>query len=74
MALVLHRGADDLTRLLLGAVAVTARATLQRRLDVIVEPPDQDLCHDPMIARYHDTRQTGISLCADRNQPFSMRS
>jgi hypothetical protein len=46
MFTTLHCVAQDLARLLLCAVAMPARATLQSCLHVIVEPSDQDLRHE----------------------------
>lgn len=46
MLTALHCAAQDLTRLLLGAMAMLTRATLQSRLHVVIEPSDQYLRHD----------------------------
>jgi hypothetical protein len=46
MVTALYCAAQDLARLLLGAVTMLTRATLQSRLHVIIEPSNQDLCHN----------------------------
>jgi hypothetical protein len=46
MLTALYRAAQDLARLLLGAVTVLTCTTLQSRLHVVIEPSDQDLRHD----------------------------
>jgi hypothetical protein len=46
MLAALHCATQDLARLLLGAMTVLTRATLQSRLHVVIEPSNQDLRHD----------------------------
>jgi hypothetical protein len=47
MLTALHCTAQDLTRLLLSAMTMLTRATLQSSLHVVIEPPDQYLRHEP---------------------------
>jgi hypothetical protein len=56
MFTTLHCAAQDLARLLLGAVTMLACAALQSRLHVVIEPSNQDLRHNTMIARYQSGR------------------
>jgi hypothetical protein len=53
LALVAYRVAQDVTDLFLSATAMLPRASLKLCLHVILELPDQDLCHVIMLSRYH---------------------
>ena len=72
MLTALYCAPQDLACLLLGAVTVLTRATLQSCLNVVVEPSDQDLRHgknDSTLSQY--LGQASLSTSPELRDPRS---